>query len=87
MMPKAIRPRPEMTVMVWWTRGPASRRTRVMAVDKSVNQVAVPRPMPARSGTAAAVVWVMRAVEAAAKTAAQDVMVRGFGAVAASAVR
>jgi DNA-binding Lrp family transcriptional regulator len=47
MMPKAMRPRPEMTVMAWWTRRPASRRTRVMAVDKTVNQVAVPRPMPA----------------------------------------
>jgi len=76
-----------MTVMAWWTRRAASRRTSVMAVDKSVNQVAVPRPMPARSSTAAVLVWVMRAVEAAAKTAAQDVMVRGFGAVAPSARR
>jgi hypothetical protein len=64
MMPKAIRPSPEMTVMAWWTRRPASRRTSVMAADKAVNQVAVPRPIPARSSTAAVVEWVMRAVEA-----------------------
>jgi len=66
--------------MTWWTRRPASWRTRVMALDKAVNQLAVPRPMPTSRSAAPVAVRLMWAVEAAANTAAQDAMVRGFAA-------
>jgi hypothetical protein len=66
--------------MAWWMRRPASRRTRVMAVDKAVNQLAVPMPMPASRSTAPVAVRLMWAAEAAANMAAQDAMVRGFAA-------
>src|SRR5215472_13815719 len=74
-MPKATRPSPEMTLTLCWRRRPVYRRRRAMAVDKVMNQLVVPRPMPASRSAAPAVAPVMRAVAAAANTAAQDAMV------------
>ena len=73
--------------MAWWTRRPASRRARARVADKAVNQLAVPRPMPTSRSTAPPAVRLMWAAEAAANTAAQDAMVRGFAAVPPSAMR
>ena len=63
------------------------RRAMATAPDKAANQANEPQPTAASSAAAVGVVWAMRAVDAAAKTEAQNTMVSGLEAVAIGAAR
>src|SRR4051812_27842445 len=82
MPPNVANPRPAIASAARTVRGPAARRATATMHESIVTHVSEPSATPATNGAGAADV----AVEAAPKIAAQDTIVDGFDAVAATAV-